>query len=198
MSSASACGATTVAPGPHHGDAEEDVATLAMPSVRPQRQPGADPRSRRARDDLGEGDIVRLFEARGPTSRPSRRRPMRCARTWWATRSPMPSVRNINYTKHLLLPLRLLRLLQGQARGQPARLALRSHDAGDVRRASEAWTAAPPKSACKAASIRIHRPALPRRPAAPCRGDPGHAMSMPSRRSRFGTRHNLASRSPTT
>jgi FO synthase len=117
----------------------EDVATLAMPSVRPSASlaPILD-RAVRG-DDLGEGDIVRLFEARGPDF-------AAVAQTADALRKEMVGdtisyavVRNINYTNICYFRCGFCAFSKGKLaanlRGSPYDLTTQEI----VRRASEAW-----------------------------------------------------------
>ena len=107
-----------------------------------------------ARRGVAEDDIVALFAARGDDFA-ARVRGRRCAARERSTatrhlcRQPQHQLH-----QHLLLPLPVLRLLQGQAVGEPARAALRSDAATKSARAcARRGSAARPKSACRAASI---------------------------------------------
>ena len=89
--------------------------------------------------------------------------------------------------QHLLLPLPLLRLLQGQAQRQSARAALRSEPRRNRRAApSRRGNAAPPKCASRAASIPTTRAPHISRSAARSRTRCRGCTSTPSRRSRSG------------
>ena len=82
-------------------------------------------------------------------------RPTRCAAASAATRSRYVVNRNINYTNICYLPLPVLRVLQRQARREPARAGLRPRRSTRSRAAcAKPGSAARPKSACRAASIR--------------------------------------------
>ena len=90
--------------------------------------------------------------------------------------------------ERLLLPLRLLRVLEGQARGEPARRAVPRPARGDrPPRASRPGSAARPRSACRAASTRRSRATTT---LASCRAIkdavPGHARPCVLARSRSG------------
>ena len=167
----------------------DDVATLAMPSVPPDRQPGADPRSRRARATISAKAISSRCSRRAATTSPPVAQAADALRKDDGRRHDLLRRRAQHQLhQHLLLPLRLLRLLQGQAGGQPARLALRSHHrTRSCGARPRPGTAAPPKSACRAASIPTIPASTISTSAAPCARRSRACTSTPSRRSRSGT-----------
>ena len=77
------------------------------------------------RDELGEEELVRLFRARGDGARP-RLRGAPTALRREVCGDEVTLRRHAQHPVHerLLLPLRLLRLLEGEARGEPARRAV--------------------------------------------------------------------------
>ena len=132
---------------------------------------------------LDEAEIVRLFAARdadyehvdhrGRCAAPVGQRRRRALR-----RQPQHQLH-----QHLLLPLHVLRLLQGQdARGAARRAVRPGAGRGGAALAARHGTAAPPRCACKAASI----PTTPARPisasAARSRRRCRTCTSTPSRR----------------
>ena len=115
--------------------------------------------------------------ARRRASTRSARRPMRCAQRVSGDARQLRRQPQHQLHQHLLLPLPVLRLLQGQARRAPARPAYDLDRRRDrAPRAAKPGSAAPPKSACRAASIRA-TPATPisRSAARSKRAVPGHA-----------------------
>ena len=122
-----------------------------MPVRRPPRRAAASTPA----DELGEDEIVRLFRARGE----ERQRVFAAAD---ALRREVNGDdghlrRDAERPVHerLLLPLRLLRVLEGQARGEPARRAVPRPARGDrAPRRSRRGSAARRRSACRAASTR--------------------------------------------
>ena len=106
-------------------------------------------------DELGEDELVRLLRARGEERQrvfaAADRAPARGQRRRGDVR------RHAQRPVHerLLLPLRLLRVLEGQARREPARARLPRPARRDrAPRRARRGTAAPPRSACRAASTR--------------------------------------------
>jgi FO synthase len=117
----------------------EDVATLAMPSVRPSASlaPILD-RAVRG-DDLGEGDIVRLFEARGPDFAAITQVADALRKEMVGDTISYAVVRNINYTNICYFRCGFCAFSKGKLaanlRGSPYDLTTQEI----VRRASEAW-----------------------------------------------------------
>ena len=179
----------------------DDMATLATPSRAAERQPGADRRSRGARrGSLGEGDIVRLFEARGRDFAAVDAGRRRAAAEVVGDTVSYAVVRNINYTNICYFRCGFCAFSKGKLARQPARLALRPRP----RRRScgaprEAWDARRHRSLHAGRHpSRLHRPALPRCLPRGARARSRACTSMPSRRSRSGTAPpRSASRSPT-
>ena len=152
------------------------------------------------RDELGEDEIVaplprarRRARARLRGGRPAPPRGLR-------RRGQLRRHAEHPVHERLLLPLRLLRLLEGQARGEPARRAVPRAARGDrPPRARRRGSAARPRSACRAGSTRpspaTTTPRSSARSRTPCRS----CTCMRSRRSRSGrARRRSASRSTTT
>ena len=134
----------------------------APPAPIPLRPPSTRSRST-AGDELGEDEIVRLFSAprRGgaPRLRRRRRAPARGLRRQVTLR------RHPEHQLHerLLLPLRLLRVLEGEARREPARPAVPRALEEIARRAEEAWERGAVE-VCLQGGIHpgVHRRLLPR------------------------------------
>ena len=111
-----------------------------------------------------EADIVRLFAARGGDFDCVCQRGRRAARERRRRRRPLRRQPQHQLHQHLRLPLRLLRLLQGQdqrrtcAAGPTTSISPKSRAAP-----TRPGSAARPKSACRAASI----PTIPARPISP-------------------------------
>lgn len=117
----------------------EDVATLAMPSVRSSASlaPILD-RAVRG-DDLGEGDIVRLFEARGPDFAAVTQMADALRKDMVGDTISYAVVRNINYTNICYFRCGFCAFSKGKLaanlRGSPYDLTTQEI----VRRAAEAW-----------------------------------------------------------
>ena len=117
----------------------DDVATLAAPSVRPSASlaPILD-RAVRG-DDLGEGDVVRLFEARGGDFAAVTRAADALRRDMVGDTITYAVVRNINYTNICYFRCGFCAFSKGKLaanlRGSPYDLTVQEI----VRRASEAW-----------------------------------------------------------
>ena len=117
----------------------DDVATLAMPSVRPSTSlaPILD-RAVRG-DDLNEGDVVRLFEARGSDFAAVTRAADALRRDTVGDTITYAVVRNINYTNICYFRCGFCAFSKGKLaanlRGSPYDLTVQEI----VRRASEAW-----------------------------------------------------------
>ena len=117
----------------------DDVATLAMPSVQPSTSlaPILD-RAVRG-DDLGEGDVVRLFEARGGDFAAVTRAADALRRETVGDTITYAVVRNINYTNICYFRCGFCAFSKGKLaanlRGSPYDLTVQEI----VRRASEAW-----------------------------------------------------------
>ena len=154
----------------------EDVATLAMPSVRPSASlaPILD-RAVRG-DDLGEGDIVRLFEARGPDFAAVAQAADALRKDMVGDTISYAVVRNINYTNICYFRCGFCAFSKGKLaanlRGSPYDLTTQEI----VRRASRSLGPRRHRSLHAGRHpSRIHRPALPRCLPRRARGDPGHA-----------------------
>ena len=117
----------------------DDVATLAMPAVRPSASlaPILD-RAMRG-DDLGEGDVVRLFEARGGDFAAVTQAADALRRDTVGDTITYAVVRNINYTNICYFRCGFCAFSKGKLaanlRGSPYDLTVQEI----VRRASEAW-----------------------------------------------------------
>ena len=118
-----------------------------------RRRSPTHPRSRRRRRaELGEADIVALFEARGRDFAAVCRAADGCARAQRRHRHLRRQPQH-QLHQHLHLRLQVLRLLQGPAQPRPSREALRSRPRRDRARArARPGRAAPPRCACRAAS----------------------------------------------
>ena len=139
------------APGQHRA-----AARAAGAGARGRSRDRAHRRSRHRRRSASiDPEIVRLFAARDADYRHVTARGRCAAPGGQRRRHPLRRQPQHQLHQHLLLPLPLLRLLQGPHARGPARRALRSR-AGRGRRAarSRPGSAAPPRSACRAASIR--------------------------------------------
>ena len=146
---------------------------------------GAHRRARRPRASasIQPRDRAPVRGARRRLSAMSPARPTRCASAVSGDVVRYVVNRNINYTNICYFRCQLLRLLQGPHARRPARRALRSRRSTKCRAApSRPGSAAPPKSACRAASI----PTTPARPtsrsAARSRRRCPACTSTPSRR----------------
>ena len=159
-----------------------DVATLARPSVRPSASlaPIID-RAVRG-DDLSEGNIVRLFEARGPDFAAVTQAADALRKDVVGDTISYAVVRNINYTNICYFRCRFCAsppTCAALPMTSPCRkscVARRKHG-----------TAAPPKSACRAASIRSIPANTISTSARRCARRSRACTSTPSRRSRSGT-----------
>ena len=170
-----------------------------MPAVRPSASlaPILD-RAVRG-DDLGEGDIVRLFEARGPDFAAVTQAADALRKEVVGDTISYAVVRNINYTNICYFRCGFCAFSKGKLaanlRGSPYDLTTQEI----VRRATR--SVGPRRHRSLHAGrhpSRIHRPALSRCLPRRARGDARACMSMPSRRSRSGTApRRSAARSPT-
>ncbi|HTE81430.1 MAG TPA: 7,8-didemethyl-8-hydroxy-5-deazariboflavin synthase CofG, partial [Reyranella sp.] len=117
----------------------EDVATLAMPSVRPSGSLAPIIDRAMCGDDLGEGDIVRLFEARGPDFAAVAQAADALRKDMVGDTISYAVVRNINYTNICYFRCQFCAFSKGKLsenlRGQPYDLGLEEIQ----RRVTEAW-----------------------------------------------------------
>jgi FO synthase len=117
----------------------EDVATLAAPSVRPSASLASILDRAVRGEDLGEGDIVRLFEARGPDFAAVAQAADALRRDVVGDTISYAVVRNINYTNICYFRCGFCAFSKGKLaanlRGSPYDLTTQEI----VRRAREAW-----------------------------------------------------------
>ena len=143
-------------PPPLHLQVRSRAASTAEPS--PRHRSTAPTRRRAPRAP----EIVALFAARGAdfdAVLPAR--PMRCAQAVSGDVVRYVVNRNINYTNICYFRCRFCAFSKGKLAREPARRALRPRAGRSVAaRASKPGSAAPPRSACRAASI----PTTPARP----------------------------------
>ena len=151
--------------------------------------------------DEDDADGAALARAAPRSSGARERGRRRRARAVPATRVTYVVMPERQLHERLLLPLRLLRVLEGQARREPARPRLPAERRrGRAPRASRPGSAAPPRSACRAASTRAspgdwYLELLPRGQG----GRPRRSTCTRSRRSRSGrARPRRSGPSPTT
>ena len=90
-------------------------------------------------DELGEDEIARLFAVRGEELHRVLAAADRSAPRGERRRGQLRRHAERQLHERLLLPVRLLRVLEGEAGREPARARLRRADRGIVRRAGEAW-----------------------------------------------------------
>ena len=95
------------------------------------------PRSRGV--ELDEDDVTALFEARGARPRRRARRRRRLAPRGLRRHRHVRRHAERQLHERLLLPLRLLRVLEGEARSEPARAAVRRPARRDRPPCREAW-----------------------------------------------------------
>ncbi len=178
---------------------DDDVATLATPTVRPSASlaPIVD-RAMRG-EDLGEGDIVRLFEARGSDFAAVTQAADALRKEVVGDTISYAVVRNINYTNICYFRCGFCAFSKGKLaanlRGSPYDLTTQEI----VRRASEAWDRGATEVCMQGG---IHPEYTGQHYLDVCRAVREAiraCMSMPSRRSRSGTaRPRSASRCRTT
>ena len=109
-------------------------------------------------DELGEEELVRLLRGARERARARLRRRRPAAPRGVRRRGHLRRDAEHPVHERLLLPLRLLRVLEGQARREPARAGVPRAERGDrAARARRRGSAARPRCACRAGSTRRSR-----------------------------------------